>query len=79
VPMVAMPFLNDQITNAKQLVNLGLAKRIHSFSQKSKEIYQAVYEVSQDEKMKKKAKQMREAIGTQISWDNIIKRISSIR
>ncbi len=79
VPMVAMPFLNDQITNAKQLVNLGLAKRIHSFSQKSKEIYQAVYEVSQDEKMKKKAKQMREAIGTQISWDNIIKRINSIR
>ncbi len=79
VPMVAMPFLNDQITNAKQLVNLGLAKKIHSFSQKSKEIYQAVYEVSQDEKMKKKAKQMREAIGTQISWDNIIHRIDSIR
>ena len=28
VPMVAMPFINDQITNANQLVNLGIAKRI---------------------------------------------------
>ena len=30
VPMVAMPFINDQVTNAKQLVKLGIATRVHS-------------------------------------------------
>lgn len=79
VPMVAMPFFNDQITNAKQLVKLGLAKKIHSYLQNTKEIYQVVYEVSRDVEMKKNIERMSKAIENQMSWDSIIKRIDSIR
>lgn len=39
-----MPFINDQVTNANQLVNLGIAKRIHSFVQNTNEIYETVME-----------------------------------
>ena len=53
VPMVAMPFINDQITNAKRLVNLGIARRIHSFAQRTAEIYEAVMEVAHSKAMKK--------------------------
>ena len=36
VPMVAMPFLNDQITNAKRIVELGLGKKVRSFPSRGK-------------------------------------------
>lgn len=78
VPMVAMPFINDQVTNAKQLVNLGIAKRIHSFFQKSKEIYGAVMEVAKSEDMKENAMKMKNSIENQISWESIIDKIEGI-
>ena len=29
VPMVAMPFINDQLSNAKRIVELGIGKFVH--------------------------------------------------
>ena len=38
VPMVAMPFINDQITNARRVVELGLGKRVRSFPGSSRKV-----------------------------------------
>lgn len=75
VPMVAIPFLNDQITNAKQLVRLGIAKRIHSFFQNTKEIHDTVMRVLASKEIKRKAQEMKASIDSQISWESIIERI----
>ncbi|MDE7120725.1 MAG: glycosyl transferase, partial [Oscillospiraceae bacterium] len=50
-PMVAMPVLNDQPENAKQIVNLGLGKSISPFSN-SKALYHAVCEVYENKAIK---------------------------
>ena len=78
VPMVAMPFINDQVTNAEQLVNLGIAKRIHSLLQNTKEIYSAVMEVARSSSMKAKAMEMKNSIENQESWESIIAKIEKL-
>lgn len=78
VPMVAMPFLNDQITNANQLVRLGLAKKVHSFPSRGNELYQAVCDVYENVEMKKSMCQMKEQINSRTNWENIIKRIEAL-
>ena len=78
VPMVAMPFINDQVTNANQLVNLGIAKRIHSFVQNTNEIYEMVMEVAASSVMKEKAIEMKKAIDNQMTWESIIRRIEDL-
>ena len=78
VPMVAMPFINDQVTNANQLVELGIAKRIHSFIQNTNEIYNTVMEVADSEDMKEKAMEMKNAIDHQMTWETIIKQIEEL-
>lgn len=78
VPMVAMPFMNDQITNAEQLVHTGAAKRIHSFLQNTKEIYEVTMETANSAEMKEKAMQMKAAIDNQITWESIIQRMEEL-
>ena len=78
VPMVAMPFINDQVTNANQLVELGLAKRIHSFIQNTNEIYETVMQVAGSDVMKEKAMEMKQAIDYQMTWESIVKRIEDL-
>lgn len=78
VPMVAMPFINDQLTNAKQLVKLGIAKRIHSFFQSSNEIYDSVMEVASSREMKDKAIEIKNSIDNQIGIESIIKKIEEL-
>ena len=75
VPMVAMPFINDQVTNARRIVELGLGKRVRSFPSSGRELYRAVCEVHQAEDFRRNAAAMREMIGRQMSWDGIIGRI----
>ncbi len=75
VPMVAMPFLNDQITNAKRIVELGLGKKVRSFPSRGKELYEAVCSVYKDNMIKQNVLKMQDAIRNQISWDTVIERI----
>lgn len=75
VPMVAMPFINDQMTNARQLVRLGLARQVRSFPSSGRELYRAVCQVSRDEGMKQRAKAFREEIKRQKDWDSVIARM----
>lgn len=79
VPMVAIPFMNDQITNAEQLVKLGAARRIHSLFQSTSEIYSSVMTVAASETMKENAVKIKDSIDDQISWYEIIDRIESLK
>lgn len=45
VPMVAMPFVNDQISNAKRVVELGIGKRVRSFPSSGRQLYNFVMDV----------------------------------
>ena len=75
VPMVAMPFINDQLTNAARLVELGIARRVRSFPSSGRELYRAVCEVYEDGTYREKAAAMRASIRNQIGWDEVIGRI----
>lgn len=78
VPMVAMPFINDQITNAARLTELGLAKRVRSFPSSGRELYRTVCRVIQDSEMKQRACEMRSRIENQAGWDSVVQRIESL-
>lgn len=78
VPMVAMPFMNDQLENAKQIVNLGLGIRVRSFPSSGKELYRAVCEVYKNEKIKRNVLSMQKELIEQSSWETILKRIEEL-
>ena len=78
VPMVAMPFMNDQITNGRRVAELGLGKRVRSFPSRGKKLYQAVMEVYSDGGYKKKAAAFSAAIRQQADWNSVISRIEAL-
>ena len=78
VPMVAMPFLNDQITNAKQITALGLGKQVRSFPSSGRELYEAVKTVCADAGYKQNVQLMQAAIREQISLEQVIGRIEQL-
>lgn len=78
VPMVAMPFLNDQLENATQIVRLGLGKRVRSFPCKGKELYRAVCEVYNDKAIRRNVSAMRSELTRQMDWETIISRIEEL-
>lgn len=78
VPMVAMPFINDQVTNAARLVDLGLAKRVRAFPSSGRELYRAVREVAGDAAMKARAEAMKREIEGQSGMGDIVARLESV-
>ena len=78
VPMVAMPFLNDQLENARQIVDLGLGKRVRSFPSSGKELYHAVCEVYENADIKNNILSIQKELKAQTNWDNIIEKIEKI-
>ncbi len=78
VPMVAMPFMNDQITNAVRITRLGLGKRVRSFPSRGAELYRTVCEVWEDKSFKERTEKMRRLIKRQPTWDEIITRIEKL-
>lgn len=78
VPMVAMPFLNDQLTNAARLVELGLAKRVRSFPSSGKEIYEAVRAVYESAEIRKNVDRMQAQLCNQSEWDTVVRRIETL-
>ena len=78
VPMVAMPFINDQITNARRIVELGLGKRVRSFPSRGKELYRAVREVYADGAIKRNVARIRDAIAAQTDLDALAERIEGL-
>lgn len=78
VPMVAIPFMNDQLENAKQIVNLGLGKRVRSFPSKGKELYSTVCDVYKNSEIKKNVLSMKKELMRQSDWDTILRKIESL-
>lgn len=78
VPMVAMPFLNDQLENGRQIAALGLGKRVRSFPSRGKELYRAVWDVFLDPHFKQNVQTMQAQIRQQQNWDTLIARIEAL-
>ena len=78
VPMVAMPFLNDQLENAKQIVNMGLGKKVRSFPSSGKELYRTVCEVYKNENIKNNVLKIQQEIKEKSNWEDILKKIEAL-
>ena len=78
VPMVAMPFINDQLGNAARLTELGIARRVRSFPSSGRQLYRSVRTVAADSGMKAKAEEMRRMIENQPGIDSVIERLEQI-
>ena len=78
VPMVAMPFLNDQVTNAQRLTELGLGRRVRSFPSRGKELYQAVCAVCSDQQIRENASRFSRMVRQQTDWDSVLSRIEAL-
>jgi len=78
VPMVAMPFVNDQTENAKRIVELGLGKRARSFPSCGKELYKTVCEVYKDEKINRRIEEFSKVIKKPEEWETIISKIEKL-
>lgn len=78
VPMVAMPFINDQIDNAKRILELGIGKKVRSFPSRGKELYNTVISVLEDEKIRKRSSEIRELLKDEMSMDYVIIEIEKL-
>lgn len=78
VPMVTMPFVNDQLENAKQIVDLGLGRRVRSFPSSGRELYRTVCEVYENPDIKKNVLAMQQELKKQTNWDSMIAKIEKL-
>lgn len=78
VPMVAMPFINDQIANGKQIVKLGIGRKVRSFPSSGRELYQAVCTVLQDKQIKKRSQEMQSLIKKESSLEEVVRRVEEL-
>lgn len=76
VPMVAMPFINDQISNAKRLVDLGNAKRVRTFPSRGIELYKTVKEVYENKDIYNRSREIQQSLKIETTLDEIVKRIN---
>ncbi len=54
VPMIAMPFINDQLANGRRVVEMGIGKRICSFPSSSRQMYRVAKEIIADHSIQEK-------------------------
>lgn len=78
VPMIGMPFLNDQIENAKQIDRLKIGKKIHSFPSRSKEIETSVHEVLNNKMYRENIKKMQQEVNNTSTWEVIVREIEKL-
>ncbi len=78
VPMVAMPFVNDQVSNAKRIVELGIGRRVRSFPSRGKELYEAVKAVCGDSQMRNRSREIQELVKQESSLEEAVSRIEQL-
>ncbi len=78
VPMVCMPFINDQIANANRIVELGIGKRVRSFPSKGKKLYEAVKAVYGDAEIRNRSKEIKESLLYEPSFEEALNRIERL-
>lgn len=78
VPMVAMPFINDQISNAERIVELGIGKSVRSFPSSGRQLYKTVKDVYYDEHMRTRSEQVRDMLKSEASLEETVNQIEKI-
>jgi len=78
VPMVAMPFINDQISNAKRIVELEIGKRVRSFPSSGRQLYKTVNDVCRDNHIKNRSTEVRSLLKREATLEEVIRRIEEI-
>jgi len=78
VPMIAMPFINDQIETANMIEKLKLGKRIHSFPSRAKEIENTVQELLTNPIYKTNVEKIKNEINEKSKWNDIIEKIENL-
>lgn len=78
VPMVAMPFVNDQISNAERIIQIGIGKRVRSFPSSGRELYRTVRAVYQDKYIQERSKEVQKLIDNEMGIESIIQRIEGL-
>ena len=78
VPMVAMPLMNDQLSNARRIVELGIGKRVRSFPSSGRQIYHTVKDVYADEHMRKRSVELRNLLKKETTLDEVVIRVESL-
>lgn len=75
VPMVAMPFINDQLFNAKRIVELELGKRVRSFPSSGRQLYKTVKDVCNDEHIRNRSKEVQRLLKKEVALAEVVSRI----
>ncbi|MCL2352122.1 MAG: hypothetical protein FWC55_06270 [Firmicutes bacterium] len=78
VPMVAMPLMNDQISNAERIVSLGIGKRARSFPRNGRQLYETVKEVYEDEQIRRRCAAIQGLFEKESSLDDVVDRIEKL-
>lgn len=78
VPMLVMPFINDQPLNAAQVVKLKLGKKSRAFFISETALYKQAMDVLSNQEIKKECKNMDDEIKSGINIDSIIDMIEPI-
>jgi len=78
VPMIGMPFINDQIENANQIEKLKIGKRIHSFPSRVKEIENTVQELLNNPIYKLNIEKIKNEINDNSRWNEILEKIENL-
>lgn len=78
VPMVAMPFINDQLSNAKRIVELGIGKRVRSFPSSGKQLYNAVMEVLYSDMVKERSRKIENQLKDKYSLLKVVLAIEKL-
>lgn len=78
VPMVAMPFINDQISNAKRIVELKIGKRVRSFPSSGKQLYKTVKDVCSDDFMRNRCAEVQNLLKREATLEEVVNRIERL-
>jgi len=78
VPMVAMPFINDQISNAKRVVALEIGKRVRSFPSSGRQLYKTVTDVCRDKHIQNRSAEVQSMLKSEATLEEAVRRIEEI-
>ena len=78
VPMVAMPFINDQISNAERIVELGIGKRVRSFPSSGRQFYETVRDVLRDGRIRSRVAEVQALLKSETSLTEVVGRIERL-
>ena len=78
VPMVAMPFINDQISNAKRIVELEIGKRVRSFPSRGRQLYETVKNVYSDKHIQNRSTEVEGLLKRETTLEEVISRIENL-